>query len=292
MDQSLLIQKYTPWHEKLVAAFPAKESGAIGFLAYVRKRKDGGCLEVCGAPYANAAQLQELKNYNQQFFTEHWEGTAGNIYGSIEEHVLTVPQMKAWFTAKKDCPSQYILAQYAHLVDKFCGFLGLPGSFNLGAPSWIWPQTKACAQNPRETVHETYMPAGGAWEGSSEVRATDYYALHVQPNIKGATSNTFYLIQGTVNIPQTNRYTFDFFSDDDYELYVNCDKISQGSYGKHRVDVNLVKGPINLIFRYKNIPTNTPGYIAFNIYLMTTLVYTSRAKDFKGTSNSISIILT
>jgi hypothetical protein len=140
-----------------------------------------------------------------------------------------------------------------------------------------------CNQNPTGVVHEQL---GGRDRNS----AYPGYVLFVQDDIAKASGNTKYLMLANLTIPETGTYDFVLASDDNFELYIDCAQIQTGAYGTTTFSVTLAKGVRQFILRYENVPDQTPGYAGFTMTRNGSVVYTTRAADWKGQANSIGSI--
>jgi hypothetical protein len=114
--------------------------------------------------------------------------------------------------------------------------------------------------------------------------------LFVQNDIAKASGNTKYLMLANLTIPETGTYDFVVASDDNFELYIDCAQVKTGSYGTTTFSVTIAKGVRQFILRYENIPDQTPGYVGFTMTRNGTVVYMTRAADWKGQANSIGSI--
>ena len=148
-----------------------------------------------------------------------------------------------------------------------------------------------CNQNPTGIVKEMEVPQGFNLWGHGTAAPDLFYMLYVQSDIQLAKANTKYLMMATLSAPYTGVYTFKLFSDDEFELYIDCVQVKTGTFGYHQFALNINQGPRQFILRYKNVPDNTPGYAGFNIYNnVGTVIYRTRAVDWKGQANSIGTV--
>lgn len=142
-----------------------------------------------------------------------------------------------------------------------------------------------CNQNPQGAVYEQLLT-----DAFGDQSLYKDYVMHVQPDITKGIGNTKYLMMSQVTIDVTATYDFQLTSDDNYELYVDCQLLASGPIGVHDFRASLSAGTHQMILRYENVPDNTPGYAGFNINLNGVRVYTTRAANWKGQANSIGEI--
>lgn len=137
-----------------------------------------------------------------------------------------------------------------------------------------------CNQNPTGAVKEL-LGGNGGYSG---------YIMYVQDDMIYAKGNTKYLMMGTWEVPVTANYEIELCSDDDFELYVDCELRQTGGFGLHNFLMSVEQGSRQIILRYENIPDNTPGYAGFRAYLNGVQVYETRASDYKGQANHVGEI--
>ena len=138
-------------------------------------------------------------------------------------------------------------------------------------------------------VYELQAPTPFDFSGK-QVEILDFYVMHVQPIFAEAIGNTKYLMLANLNIAQSGTYDFKLLSDDDFELYIDCNQIATGLIGRHTFSTSILAGTRQFIIRYKNIPDKTPGYAGFAMYFNGTRVYQTRAAGWKGQANVIGDI--
>lgn len=109
--------------------------------------------------------------------------------------------------------------------------------------------------------------------------------LYVQDNLNCAAGNTWYLMKTQLQFPTTGKYVFVLHSDDDYELYIDCIKVSSGPIGQHSITLDINKGTRDVVLRYLNVPNCTPGYAGFSLWSYGALIYKTLASDWKGQAN-------
>lgn len=147
-----------------------------------------------------------------------------------------------------------------------------------GTGTIIDDDSTLCNQNPQQAVHEsTGGPDGGM-------------VLYVQDRMDCAAGNTMYLMQAYITFANSGPHVFNFVNDDDFEFYIDCQKVAEGPIGTATATINVNAGTRNLILRYKNVPDCTPGYAGFNARFNNQIVYSTRASDWKGQPNSIGEI--
>lgn len=149
---------------------------------------------------------------------------------------------------------------------------------SIGTGIIIDDDSTLCNQNPQQAVHEsTGGPNGGM-------------VLYVQDSMDCAAGNTMYLMQAYITFANNGPHVFNFVNDDDFEFYIDCQKVAEGPIGSKTVTIDVIAGTRNLILRYKNVPDCTPGYAGFSVLYNNQVVYVTRAADWKGQPNSIGEI--
>lgn len=106
--------------------------------------------------------------------------------------------------------------------------------------------------------------------------------MHVQEVYNCAAGNTHYAMRTKLDFPETGAYVFNFQNDDDFELFIDCEKVAHGPIGSVSKTIQVQAGTRDLILRYLNVPDCTPGYASFSIVRNASVFYITKAADWKG----------